>query len=76
MAEVEEIQVHYNRKVQLDQYEPINHGATLEVSVGEDEDWREVYAEYAEDAEDEVERAIARRLTAKKLGPEADDDGD
>lgn len=73
---VNEIEVYYNRKIQLERYEPVTHGVTLKSQVGDDEDWREVYDELAESAEDEVERVLARRVSAKKLGPEAEDEED
>lgn len=63
----------YNRKIQLDQYEPVTYGAELEVDVEEDEDWEEIYHEAIHDLEREVEEEIARRVTDKKLGPDTDE---
>lgn len=74
MPNPESITFHYNRKVQLDQFEPIQHGAELTVDLEEGDDFAEVYHEYAEDLEYEVEEELARRVTNKKLGPDADDD--
>lgn len=74
MPDVESINVTYQRKVQLDQYEPITHEVELEVSLDEGDDPEEVYDEYADRAEDFVERAIVRRLQQKELASEQDDD--
>lgn len=62
------ISAFYNRKIQLDDFEPIQHGAELEMEVGEDEDWEEVYSELAEEVEAAVEAELARRVRDKKLG--------
>ena len=74
MPQVDSMSVTYQRKVQLDQYEPITHEVELEVSVGEDDDPEEVYDEYSDRAEDFVERAIVRRLQQKQLADAQDDD--
>lgn len=75
MAEVERVFPDYDRKVQLQQFEPVKHGVELAVKVGDDEDPDEVYDEYSEMAEDMVERALAKRIAAKKL-EDAEEDGD
>jgi hypothetical protein len=67
VPDVESITVTYQRKVQLDQYEPITHEVELSVSLDEDDDPEEVYDEYSDRAEDFVERAIVRRLQQKEL---------
>lgn len=67
MAEVERVYPDYDRKVQLEQFEPVKHGVELAVKVGDGEDPDEVYDEYSQMAEDMVERAIAQRIAAKKL---------
>lgn len=69
------VDVSYSRKVQLSQFEPIEHTVNLEVAVGEDEDIDDVYDEYSDIAEDMVERAIAERIAKKKLESD-DEDGD
>lgn len=68
------VNVSYSRKVQLEQFEPIEHTVELEVAVGEDDDVDDVYDEYSDIAEDMVERAIAERIAKKKL--ESDDEDD
>lgn len=72
--EITEIEASYSRKVQLDQFEPIEHRVTLTAVLGESEDADEAYDELAEQAEDAVEREIARRITQKKLADESDED--
>lgn len=74
MADIEEIEASYNRKVQLEQFEPIEHGVVLEVSLDDDEDPEVVYDEYREVAESMVEHAIAERLAAKKLSDDAEEE--
>lgn len=76
MAELESIEVSHSRKVQLDQFEPIEHFVAFEVSLDEDDDPDDVYDEYSDKAEDAVERAIARRVTAKKLEDSDDDESE
>lgn len=73
MTEVNSIDVSYSRKVQLDQFEPIEHRVDMEVSLSDEDDPDEAYDEYADIAEDMVERAIAERVARKKLEPDEDD---
>jgi hypothetical protein len=72
MPEITEITTSYQRKVQLEQYEPITHTVELRASVEEDEDVDDAYDELSDLSEDMVERALARRISQKKL---SDDDG-
>jgi predicted RNase H-like HicB family nuclease len=74
--EITEISAHYNRKVQLDQFEPIQHGVELTAVVEDGEDPETAYDELSERAEEMVENEIARRLTQKKLAEDGDDDSD
>lgn len=76
MPEITQINAHYNRKVQLEQFEPIEHGVELQAEVGPDEDPDEAYEELANRAEELVEQEIARRLTQKKLAEDDDDEAD
>lgn len=73
MAEIETIEVSYSRKVQLAQFEPIEHFVAMVVALEEGDDPDEVYDEYVDLAEELVERAIAERTAAKKL-EDSDDD--
>jgi hypothetical protein len=64
--EIDTLEVYYDRKVQLDQFEPITFGATATVSLEDGDDPDEVYAEVAGDLQDAVERELARRVATKK----------
>lgn len=75
MPEITEISASYSRKVQLEQFEPIQHSVELFAAVGEGEDADEAYDELYDQAEDMVERAIAGRVARKKLA-DADDEED
>lgn len=66
MAQPSEVTVSYERKVQLDQFEPISFNAEVTVDLEEDDDYAEVYNEYASQVEDSVERELARRIARKK----------
>lgn len=72
MPSVELIRTTYERKVQLEQYEPMSHRVELDVSLEEGDDPDEVYDEYMDRAEDMVERAIVRRMQQKELAGEDD----
>lgn len=72
MPETTEIKASYSRKVQLSQFEPVEHFVEISVGLEEGDDPEEVYDEYSERAEDMVERALASRIAQKKL--ESDDD--
>lgn len=74
MSTITQIDVSYSRKVQLEQFEPIEHSVELEVIVGDGEDVDEVYDEAVDNAEDMVERAIVERVAAKKLESDEDEE--
>lgn len=67
------VKAFYSRKIQLDDFEPIQHSAEVQREVGDDEDWEEVYGNLAERVEDVVESELARRVRDKKLGEEDDE---
>lgn len=67
MATPESVTVAYSRKVQLDDFEPVEHFAEMEVSLSEEDDPDDVYDEYSESVEDMVERAVASRVASKEL---------
>jgi len=73
MPQTEKITVNYNRKVQLNDFEPVQHGVTLEVSLDEGDDPDEVYDEYSERSEEMVERALAERIARSKIDAESDE---
>lgn len=74
MPHVNTVTTTYERKVQLEQYEPVTHRVELEVAVEDDDDPDEVYDEYSDRAEDMVERALVRRMQQKALAEDAEDD--
>ena len=63
---IDTIEVYYDRKVQLKQFEPITFGASATVSLEDGDDPDEVYAEVANDLQDSVERELARRVANSK----------
>jgi hypothetical protein len=76
MADVTQVTAFYNRKVQLDQFEPIQHGVELQAELADGDDPEDVYDDLSERAEEMVEHEITRRLTQKKLAEGDDDDSD
>jgi hypothetical protein len=66
MAKREQIKPYYDRKVQLEQFEPISFGAGSVVTLEEDDDAAEVMAEELRFLEDAVERELTRRIARKK----------
>jgi hypothetical protein len=74
MATLESISTSYSRKVQLEQFEPVEHSVKLDVSLDDGDDPDEVYDEYSDRAEEFVERAIVARIQAKKLAGDDEDD--
>lgn len=66
MPELNTVTTSYSRKVQLEQFEPVEHFVELEVSLEDGDDPDEVYDEYSERAEAMVERAIAARIDSTK----------
>ena len=63
---IDTIEVYYDRKVQLKQFEPITFGASATVSLEDGDDPDEVYADVANDLQDSVERELARRVANSK----------
>lgn len=72
MPEITTIKPSYSRKVQLEQFEPVEHSVVIEAELDEGEDEDEAYDELKDKAEDMVERAIAARVAAQEI--DADDD--
>lgn len=67
MAEVTDVTVSYSRKVQIEKFEPVEFGVEMKVSLDDDDDREAVYRDAAADAEDMVERELARRISRKKM---------
>lgn len=72
--EITEVTAAYNRKVQLEQFEPVQHSVELTAELADSEDPEEAYDELSEMAEEFVEQEIARRITQKKLADDSDDE--
>jgi hypothetical protein len=62
----ETIDVYYDRKVQLKQFEPITFGAGATVTIEDGDDTDEVYSEVVADLQDAVERELVRRVANAK----------
>lgn len=73
MTNVDSVTVAYSRKVQLNDFEPIEHFAEVEVSLSDEDDPDEVYDEYSERVESMVERGIANRLAASEIDADGDE---
>jgi len=74
MPEITEIEVHYDRKVQLEQFEPVQHGATITAELGPDENTDAAYDELSESVEEMVERSLTERLARAKIESDSDED--
>ena len=72
MATLDVLEVPYSRKVQLDQFEPVEMGATATFTMDADDDPYEVYHDGQATVQQMVERELAERIARKKmdeLGP-------
>lgn len=74
MATITDVTARYSRKVQLDDFEPIQHSVELEAELADGDSADAVYDELAEAAEDMVERQLASRIAKKKLSEDSDDE--
>lgn len=66
MPTEEKLTVNVNRKVQLEQFEPIQFGATLEVSLDDGDDVEEVYEAKSNELAEYVDKEITRRVVDKR----------
>ena len=66
MAVPTEVTVNYSRKVQLDQFEPIEFGGSVTFELEDGENYSDVYQTHASEIEDAVERERVRRVARKK----------
>lgn len=76
MPEIQEIEVNYNRKVQLNDFEPVQYGVTINATLGPDEDYDEAHDELVEQAEESVERSLTERLARAKMASDSDESDD
>lgn len=72
--EIIEITATYSRKVQIEQYEPMEIAEEITAVLDEDDDPDEVYDELYATARDSVERKLTHRLAAKKMEDQEDQD--
>ena len=74
MATLDSLEVVYDRKIQLSQFEPITAGAVATFSLDSDDDPYEVYHAGQASVQEMVERELVERVARKKmveLGPSA-----
>jgi len=62
MATLDTLEVSYNRRVQMDQFEPIELGANAEVTLEPDDDPDVVYDQTQRVVQQMVERGLAERI--------------
>ncbi|UBF22646.1 hypothetical protein HRTV-25_gp65 [Halorubrum tailed virus 25] len=67
MATLDNIEISYDRKVQLQKFEPITVGAVAAFSLKPDDDPYQVYQQGQESVQAMVERELAERIARKKL---------
>jgi hypothetical protein len=67
MATLERLEVPYARRVQLDQFEPIEIGSTATFSLDADDDPYKVYEAGQRTVQEMVERSLAERIARQKL---------
>ena len=65
--QIEEIQVSYSRRIQLEQFEPVEYAETITASLDPEDDPDECSRELADLAEEYVEREVMARIMAKKM---------
>lgn len=73
MPTTNKISVSYHRKVQLEQFEPIQHSVTIESEIEEGEDIDDVYDTLSQHAEELVERALTQRVATERFVDESDE---
>lgn len=67
MATLDSLEIQYDRKVQLDQFEPITVGSVATFSLEPDDDPYEVYESGQATVQAMVERELAERIARKKI---------
>lgn len=65
--EITEIEATYGRKVQLDQFEPIEYRETITATLEDGDDPEEASEELQKVARDNVERGILNRVMVHKM---------
>lgn len=72
MSEVTEIEVSYSEKKQVEQFEPVEIGATATVALEDDDDVDNVFDAENEKLEEMVGRSLARRIMRQKRDKDED----
>ena len=67
MAHLDTLEVTYDRKIQLSQFEPVTVGAVANFSLESDDDPYEVYQAGQASVQEMVERELAERIARKKM---------
>lgn len=67
MATLDTLEISYDRKIQLDQFEPVTVGAVATFSLDSLDDPYEVYQAGQASVQDMTERELAERIARKKL---------
>lgn len=67
MATLDTLEISYDRKVQLDQFEPITVGAVANFTLDSLDDPHDVYQAGQASVQEMVERELAERIARKKL---------
>jgi len=67
MATLDTLEISYDRKIQLDQFEPVTVGAVGTFSLETDDDPYEVFQAGQASMQEMVERELAARVARKKL---------
>lgn len=67
---ISEISSSYTRRVQLDQFEPIEYSETITAVLDEDDDPEEASEELQEIVRDNVERGVLKRVLSHKMESE------
>ena len=74
MSNPEKLTVHVSRKVQLEQFEPITFGGTVEVELEEGDDYTEEYEAHSDELAAAVDKALTKRATDAKYLEEYGDE--
>lgn len=72
--EITEISSTYSRKVQLDQFEPVEYSETITAVLDDGDDPDDVSGELRRQAKDNVERGVLDRILAHKMESKDKDD--
>ena len=67
MAFLDTLEIAYDRKVQLDQFEPVTVGSVATFTLESDDDPYEVYEQGQKTVQAMVERELAARIARKKM---------